>query len=123
MVLRGMSSKIFLHFSGKLVCPLSDINLPIGRRSRLWRAYKELLFYGQEIFLYSCVGILQISGPEIQVLKIPPPSNSKDMRARRDRQEVQPQLPLLCRHISSVPTVSRVGCRSAPDRIADGVLQ
>ena len=47
--------------------------------------------------------------------KIPPPSNSKDMHARRDIQEVQPQLPLLCRRISSVLTVSRVGCWSAPD--------
>ena len=48
--------------------------------------------------------------------KIPPPSNSKDMHARRDIQEVQPQLPLLCRRISSIPTVSRVGCWSTPDK-------
>ena len=70
VVLRGMSSKIFLHFSGKVACPLSNINLPISR-SRLRRGSKGLLFYGQEIILYSCIGILQISGPEIQVLKNP----------------------------------------------------
>ena len=50
--------------------------------------------------------------------KIPPPSNSRDMHARRDIQGVQPQLPLPCRRISSVPTVSRVGYWLAPDRKA-----
>ena len=45
--------------------------------------------------------------PKYKCSKIPPPSNSKDRYARRDIQEIQPQLPLLCRHISSVLTVSR----------------
>ena len=53
--------------------------------------------------------------PKYKCSKIPPPSNSKDRHARRDTQEVQPQLPLLWTSISSVPTVSRVGCWSAPD--------
>ena len=66
-----------------------------------------------------CTIALEFCGsvdPKYKCSKIPPPSNSKDMHARRDRQEVQPQLPLLCRRISSVPTVSRVGCWWAPDR-------
>ena len=54
-------------------------------------------------------------GLNYRCLKIPPPINSKNRHARRDRQEIQPQLPLLCRRISSVPTVSRVSCWSAPD--------
>ena len=54
-------------------------------------------------------------GPKYKCSKIPSHSNSKDMRARRDIQEVQPQLPLLCRRISSILTVSRVSCWSAPN--------
>ena len=37
----------------------------------MWRGYKGLLFYSQEIILYNCIGILQVSGPEIEVLKNP----------------------------------------------------
>ena len=62
--------------------------------------------------------------PKCKCSKISPPSNSKDMHARRDIQEVQPQLPQSCRRISSVLTVSRVRCWSAPDKaLGAGVQQ
>ena len=61
--------------------------------------------------------------PKYKCSKIPPPSNSKDRHARRDIQEVQPQLPLLCRRISSILTVSRVGCWSAPDTLTTVNIQ
>ena len=54
-------------------------------------------------------------GLKYKCSKILPPSNSKDRHARRDIQEIQPQLPLLCRRISSILTVSRVSCWLAPD--------
>ncbi|KAF6078058.1 hypothetical protein HJG60_008992 [Phyllostomus discolor] len=49
--------------------------------------------------------------------KISPPVASRVRHTGGDTQEIRPQSLLLCRHVSPDPTVSKVSCWSAPDKL------